>query len=105
MKPMLGLSRLCGALLGVIAICAIATASASAAMPEFAGPFANKFTFTSKSVLLELETKAGKMECGEAVGNGEVVAAKELRSLKSHTTNARARSENAKHWGRLRELW
>jgi hypothetical protein len=82
MKRMLGLSRLCVALLSVIAICAIATASASAALPEFAGPFVNKFTFTSKPVLLELETKAGKMECGEAVGNGEIVAAKELKVAK-----------------------
>jgi hypothetical protein len=66
------------ALLAALALGALATASASAALPELEGPFASKapghFTLTIK--IIEFEAQGGTMTCETANGEGTVTTPK-----------------------------
>jgi hypothetical protein len=69
------------ALVAAFALSAVAVASASAALPEFEGPFPNKVK-TGTSGAGTLETKGGsKITCTSDTFVGEVNAAKEVKKV------------------------
>jgi hypothetical protein len=54
---------------------AVLAASASAALPEFSGPFPKPFKSKSGTVIAEEEGGGGKLECAASEGTGEIVGA------------------------------
>jgi hypothetical protein len=68
--------RICFVALAALALCGAATASASAALPEFRGAFPNKYTMTMKGNVLFATRTGAEFVCSSGSASGTITGAK-----------------------------